>query len=289
MIQQLALLCLISALLLSGCATKNDAGVVLHKKPDLSKVTPGTPITKVAGLKKPIKREVITKGDLKGAQAWLYEWDAPNDEVNNKMFTSVVVKDGIITGFYEETPDKWRKDPEMLKQAKLQSAFENYAGHMAQAAHYQAAAGYLAGYGAQMANRASSAPMQAYNNAYASSYKPWETAQPANYGMVGGSPISFGGQQASTTRSSFAPTTQPQNVYAVLPNSLGMRDMSKMQPVGVVDNGKVYPVLPNSLGMRDITKTEPIGVVDNGKVYPTIPKSLGMRDLRKTQPIGVVE
>jgi major membrane immunogen (membrane-anchored lipoprotein) len=205
MIQRLAFLCLISALLLTGCATKNDAGVVLHKKPDLSKVTPGTPVSKVAGLKKPIKREVITKGELKGAQAWLYEWDAPDDEVNNKMFTSVVVKDGIITGFYEETPDKWRKDPEMLKQAKLQSAFENYAGHMAQAAQYQAAAGYLAGYGAQMANRAASAPMEAYNNAYATSYKPWETApSTVNYGMIGGGPIPFGGPRPNAM--SDAPT-----------------------------------------------------------------------------------
>lgn len=192
MIQRLALLCLISALLTSGCATKNDAGVVLHKKPDLSKVTPGTPISKVAGLKKPIKREVITKGELKGAQAWLYEWDAPNDEVNNKMFTSVVVKDGVITGFYEETPDKWRKDPGMFKQAKMQSAFEDLASSMEQAAQYQAAAGYLASYGAQMANRASSAPMEAYNNAYASSYKPWETAPSTavNYGMIGDGNIS---------------------------------------------------------------------------------------------------
>ena len=274
---------------LAGCATKNDAGVVLHKKPDLSKVTPGTPISKVAGLKNPIKREVITKGELKGAQAWLYEWDAPDDEVNNKMFTSVVVKDGIITGFYEETPDKWRKDPAMLKQAKLQSAFENYAGHMAQAAQYQAAAGYLAGYGAQMANSAASAPMQAYNNAYASSYKPWENAQPANYGMVGGSPIAFGGQQASTTRSSFVSGTTPQKVYGVLPNSLEMRDLSKMEPLGVVDNGKVYAVLPNSLGMRDLSKMEPVGIVTNGKVYPVLPNSLGMRDLSKMEPIGVVE
>jgi hypothetical protein len=41
--------------LLGGCATKNDAGIVLHKKPDLTKVTPGTPVNKVASLKKPIK------------------------------------------------------------------------------------------------------------------------------------------------------------------------------------------------------------------------------------------
>jgi hypothetical protein len=89
MIKRLAFICLFSAFLLSGCATKNDAGITLHKKPDLTKVTPGTPVSKVASLKKPIKREVITKGELKGAEAWLFEWDAPNDEVNNKMRTSV--------------------------------------------------------------------------------------------------------------------------------------------------------------------------------------------------------
>jgi hypothetical protein len=33
-------------------------------------------------------------------------WDLPNDEVNNKMFTSVVVKDGVILGWHEETADK---------------------------------------------------------------------------------------------------------------------------------------------------------------------------------------
>jgi hypothetical protein len=283
MIQRLAFLCLFSAFLLSGCATKNDSGVVLYKKPDLSKVAPGTPVSKVAGLKKPIKREVITKGELKGAEAWLYEWDAPNDEVNNKMFTSVVVKDGIITGFYEETPDKWRKDPGMLKQAKLQSAFEDLASSMAQAAQYQAAAGYLAGYGAQMANRASSAPMQAYNNAYASSYKPWENASStANYGMVGGGPIPFGGgnQSASTT---------PANVYATRPNSGGLRDYSKFQPVGVVDEGKVYATRPNSGGLRDYSKSQPVGVVEDGKVYPVRPNSGGLRDYSKMQPVGVVE
>lgn len=51
MIKRLATLCLLLELALSGCATKNDAGIVLHKKPDLSKVAPGTPVNKVAGLK----------------------------------------------------------------------------------------------------------------------------------------------------------------------------------------------------------------------------------------------
>jgi len=198
-----AVIAAVAAALLAGCATTNDAGVRLHKKPDLSKVTPGTPIKKVAALKKPIKREVITKGELKGAEAWLYEWNAPNDEVNNKMFTSVVVKDGVILGWHEETADKWREDPALHKQAKLLSALENYQGHMARAAAYGAAASYLAGYNASMANRAANAPTQYHNMAFANTYKPWENTQPVNYGMVGGGPIAYGGPRPNATSPSY--------------------------------------------------------------------------------------
>jgi hypothetical protein len=193
MIKQGAFLCLISALLLTGCATKNDAGVVLHKKPDLTKVTPGTPVNKVAGLKKPIKREVITKGELKGAEAWLYEWDAPNDEVNNKMFTSVVVKDGVIIGYAEDTPDKWRKDRKLHEAAKTASTWEDIAGHMAKAARYQMAANMLANYSAMNASRPRYDPVQASQNFF--NYRPWENAQPVNYGMVGNAMASASNRQ----------------------------------------------------------------------------------------------
>jgi hypothetical protein len=216
-------------MLLAGCATTNDAGVRLYKKPDLSKVTPGTPVTKVASLKKPIKREVITKGELKGAEAWLYEWDAPNDEVNNKMFTSVVVKDGAVVGWYEETPDKWRKDPALHKQAKLLSALENYQGHMAKAAAYGAAASYMASYGASMVNRAANAPMQAYNTAFASTYRPWENAQPVNYGMVGGGPIAFGGPRPNETSPSYR---TPGTASRVVGNQIHHGDGSTSRIVG---------------------------------------------------------
>lgn len=170
-------------LLLIGCATTNDAGVRLYKKPDLSKVTLGTPINKVSSLKKPIKREVITRGELKGAEAWLFEWDTPNDEVNNKMFTSVIVKDSVVVGYVEDTPDKWRKDPKLHKAAKLQSAFEDYAGYMAKSARYQAIANYFASRPGPSANRFD--PIAASQNF--STYKPWENAQPVNYGVVGNS------------------------------------------------------------------------------------------------------
>lgn len=157
----------------------------LYKKPDLTKVTPGTPVNKVGALKKPNKREVITKGELKGAEAWLYEWDAPNDEVNNKMFTSVVVKDGVVLGYAEDTPDKWRKDPKLHKAAKLQSSFEDLSSSLAQAARYQAAASMLAGYNAYNASRPRYDPVAASQNFF--TYKPWENApSTVNYGMMGG-------------------------------------------------------------------------------------------------------
>lgn len=263
--------------LIGGCATKNDAGVTLHKKPDLSKVTPGTPVSKIASLKKPIKREVITKGKLKGAEAWLFEWDAPNDEVNNKMYTSVVVKDGVVVAYVEDTPDKWRKDPKLHEAAKLASSWENIGGHMARSARYQAVANYFASRPAPSASRFD--PIAASQNF--STYKPWENAQPVNYGMVGGSPIGFGGQQASTTRSTSA--FNPPQVYPTIGVS-GVRDYSKPAS-GVVQDGMVYPTVGAS-GVRDYSKPAS-GVVQDGKAFPTIGAS-GVRDYSRQQS-GVVE
>jgi hypothetical protein len=188
---------------LGGCATKNDAGIVLHKKPDLSKVTPGTPVKKVAGLKKPVKKEVLIKGDLKGAEAWLFEWDLPNDEVNNKMFTSVVVKDGVILGWHEETADKWSKNPQLHKAAKLNSTWEDAMGHFAQAARYQAASAMLANYNAYNASRPRYDPVQAASTMFANSYQPWKNSGTVNYGMVGGGPIAYGGPRPNATSPSY--------------------------------------------------------------------------------------
>jgi hypothetical protein len=159
----------LSCLLLVGCAA---SGPKLYKKPDLSAVTAGTPIKDVRALRKPVARQAVTKGKLKGAETWLYEWDLPNDEVNNKVFTAVVVKDGVILGWVEESADKWRKDPKLYKDAKMATATENYYFYMAQAARYQAAANYAAGYGAMMAERSAAAPMQAYNTAFGNPYLP---------------------------------------------------------------------------------------------------------------------
>jgi len=136
MIGNLRFFLFILPLALAGCATVNDSGVSLHRKPDLSAVAPGTLVSQVSGLRKPVERETIGEGKLKGAEVWLYEWDLPDDDVNNKMFTSVVVKDGVILGYSEETPDKWQKNPQLHKMAKLDSAFEDIESLKAKAARY---------------------------------------------------------------------------------------------------------------------------------------------------------
>jgi len=127
---------ILAACLVAGCATVNDSGVPLHKKPDLANISPGTPIAEVADLRKPDERTPIAEGRFKGSEVLLYEWDLPNDEVNNRMYTRVMVKDGIILGYTEETSDKWQRNPHSHKIAKLDSAFEDIASLKARAARY---------------------------------------------------------------------------------------------------------------------------------------------------------
>jgi len=131
------LLIILAAAGLAGCATTNDSGVVLHTKPDLSTVAPGTPVDKVAALKKPLKKEPITDGVDHGAELWIYEWDLPDDGVNNRMFTSVVVKNGLIVSFREDTAEKWKQDSALHMTAKLDSALEDVSSLKATAARYQ--------------------------------------------------------------------------------------------------------------------------------------------------------
>ena len=135
-----SILLLTAACGLSGCAATNDSGVPLFPKPDLSGITPGMPINKVASLKKPVKKEPLTNARPPGAELWVYEWDLPDDGVNNRMFTSVVVKDGIILEHTEETADKWRQNEPLHMKAKVESALEDVASLNATAARQQRSA-----------------------------------------------------------------------------------------------------------------------------------------------------
>lgn len=131
---------LAAVLALTGCATTNDSGVRLLPKPDLSGVAPGTPVDQVAALRKPARKQAVTDGRFAGAETWIYEWDSPDDGVNNRMFTSVVVKDGVVLDHNEETPDKWRQSPQLHMTAKVESALEDVASLNANAARQQRAA-----------------------------------------------------------------------------------------------------------------------------------------------------
>jgi hypothetical protein len=142
------LLVLSAAAGLAGCTTTNDSGVVLLRKPDLSTVVPGTPIDKVASLKNPLKKEPIIAGDQTGAETWIYEWDLPDDGVNNRMFTSVVVKNGLIVSFREDTADKWEQDAQLHRDAKLDSALEDVTALKVMAARYQRVASLRDNYNA---------------------------------------------------------------------------------------------------------------------------------------------
>jgi hypothetical protein len=133
---------------LGGCTATNDSGVTLHRKPDLSGVIPGTPIAQITGLKKPVKKEAMTDGEHQGAELWFYEWDLPDDGVNNRMFTSVVVDNGVIVSYREDTADKWKQDGKMHMAAKLDSALEDVSSLKAAASRYQRVASLRDNYNA---------------------------------------------------------------------------------------------------------------------------------------------
>lgn len=124
----------VAAALSVGCSTYD--GPTLHKKPELSAVIAGTPIDEVRSLKRPTSKERITKGKLKGSEVWAYEWDLPDDDVYNRMYTYVIVTDGKIVDYVEEQPDKWAKNPKLYKDAKLASAWQGYTHYSARAQMY---------------------------------------------------------------------------------------------------------------------------------------------------------
>jgi len=112
--------------------------------------------------------------------------------------------------------------------AKVQSAFEDCAGYMAQAARYQAAASALANYNA---TRPQFDPVQATSAVYANSYQPWKNSGTVNYGRVGGGPIGYGGGQTAVNRA--ASQSAPKNLTAWrMGDTLQMSDGSSASRMG---------------------------------------------------------
>lgn len=119
-----AVLLLLASALLTGCA-QNEYGVPIYKRPDSANMKPGTPWSKVKGVGQAKKRAVLPDGKYEGAETWVFEWDLPGDDVNNSMFTTVAVKDGVIVAVDEQTANKWQKDPKLYQAAKLDTQKEN--------------------------------------------------------------------------------------------------------------------------------------------------------------------
>lgn len=94
------------------------------KKRDLSAVRTGD----VAALSKPLRKPTyilpVTKGRYEGAQMYVYEWDKPDDEIVNRMYTYVVIKDGRVEAVFEDPADKYEKDAKAAAYAFLDSEGE---------------------------------------------------------------------------------------------------------------------------------------------------------------------
>jgi hypothetical protein len=90
---------------LSGCASPR-----ILKKRDVSSVQVGQPVAAQKVLRKPTYIFPVAKGRDRGAQMYVYEWDKPGDEINNRMYTYVVVRDGRVVRIFEDPPDKYEKD-----------------------------------------------------------------------------------------------------------------------------------------------------------------------------------
>lgn len=93
------------SLFLCGCA-----GMPILKKRDFSSVQVGDAVTSSKTLRKPTYILPVAKGRDKGAQMYVYEWDKPGDEINNRMYTYVVVREGRVARIFEDPPDKYEKD-----------------------------------------------------------------------------------------------------------------------------------------------------------------------------------
>ena len=101
---------LIAFLLLCAFGLPGCAGPALLKKRDLSSVPTGAAAVGTKELRKPTYILPVAKGRYKGSQMYVYEWDKPGDEIINRMYTYVVVRDGRVAAIFEDPPDKYEKD-----------------------------------------------------------------------------------------------------------------------------------------------------------------------------------
>ena len=107
---------------LSSCA-----GPKYFKKRDFSSLKIGDKFSKTKQLRNPTRIVKINKGTHSGSNVFIYEWDLPKDNIINRMYTYIYVKDDMITAIYEDPEDKYIKNKELEKIALNESAAEiNY-------------------------------------------------------------------------------------------------------------------------------------------------------------------
>ena len=114
-----ALLIVCASLAAAGCA-----GPKTLKKRDLSSVQVGEVAALSKKLGKPTYILPVTKGRYQGAQMYVYEWDKPGDNIVNRMYTYVVVSDGLVAAVFEDPADKYEKDAKAAAYAFLDSEGE---------------------------------------------------------------------------------------------------------------------------------------------------------------------
>ena len=115
----LLIISVLLSVLAAGCA-----GPKTLRKRDLSSVQVGDAVVTSKPLRKPTYILPVTRGRDKGSQMLVYEWDKPDDEIINRMYTYVVVRDGRVTGIFEDPADKYDKDARAAAYAFLDSEGE---------------------------------------------------------------------------------------------------------------------------------------------------------------------
>lgn len=111
-------------LVLGMAAAVGCAGPKTLKKRDLSSVQPGEVAALSKKLSKPTYILPVTKGPYRGSQMYVYEWDKPGDNIVNRMYTYVVITDGVVTAVFEDPDDKYEKDAKAAAYAFLDSEGE---------------------------------------------------------------------------------------------------------------------------------------------------------------------
>jgi len=119
MLRPILLIPVLLSVLAAGCA-----GPKTLRKRDFSAVQVGDPIATSKPLRKPTYILPVTQGRYQGSQMLVYEWDKPDDEIVNRMYTYVVVRDGKVAKIFEDADDKYDKDARAAAYAFLDSEGE---------------------------------------------------------------------------------------------------------------------------------------------------------------------